>query len=74
MSTPVFMEPLVGYQPCFIGILTRSVTSLRTVSGGQFDIRYSVYLLLWIKWLLYIDSLTCALTKAHVLFLEAAPG
>ena len=37
MSTPVFMEPLVGYQPCFIGILTRSVTSLRTVSGGQFD-------------------------------------
>ena len=37
MSTPVFTEPLVGYQPCFIGILTRSVTSLRTVSGGQFD-------------------------------------
>lgn len=23
----------------------------------------------WIKWLLYIDSLTCALAKAHVLFL-----
>lgn len=37
MRTPVCMEPQVGYQPCCIGILTRAVTKLRTVSGGQFD-------------------------------------
>ena len=37
MSTPVFTEPLVGYQPCFSGILTVGVTKLGTVSGGQFD-------------------------------------
>jgi hypothetical protein len=37
VSTPVFTEPLVGYQPCFIGILTRRVTTSRTISGRRFD-------------------------------------
>ena len=37
MRTAVFTEPTVGYQPCCTEILTRAVTRLRTVSGGQFD-------------------------------------
>ena len=35
--TQVIMEPLLGYHPLFTGILTQVVTTLRTVSGGQFD-------------------------------------
>ncbi len=35
--TLVYMESLLGYHPSFTGILTRVVTTLRTVSGGQFD-------------------------------------
>ena len=31
------MEPPLGYHPCGIGILTVHVTSVGTVSGGQFD-------------------------------------
>ena len=37
VRTLVFMESLLGYHPSFTGILTRVVTTLRTVSGGQFD-------------------------------------
>ena len=32
-----FAEPPLGYHPCGIGILTGHVTSVGTVSGGQFD-------------------------------------
>ena len=31
------MESTLGYHPLFIGPLTEEVTTLRTVSGGQFD-------------------------------------
>ena len=31
------MESTLGYHPSFTGILTLRVTTLRTVSGGQFD-------------------------------------
>ena len=37
MSALVFTEPPLGYHPCGIGILTVHVTSVGTVSGGQFD-------------------------------------
>ena len=37
MSALVFTEPSLGYHPCGIGILTVHVTSVGTVSGGQFD-------------------------------------
>ena len=35
--TLVFVEPTLGYHPWRIGILTVVVTTLGTVSGGQFD-------------------------------------
>ena len=35
--TPVVTEPLLGYHPCSIEILTARVTKSGTVSGGQFD-------------------------------------
>ena len=35
--TLVFVEPLLGYHPWCIGILTVGVTKPGTVSGGQFD-------------------------------------
>ena len=35
--TSVIMEPLLGYHPFVTEILTRRVTSVRTVSGGRFD-------------------------------------
>ena len=37
MSALVFTEPPLGYHPCGIGILTVHITSVGTVSGGQFD-------------------------------------
>ena len=37
MRALAFMEPSLGYHPCGIGILTVHVTSIGTVSGGQFD-------------------------------------
>ena len=35
--TPVYAESMVGYQPCFIEILTLGIENRETVSGGQFD-------------------------------------
>ena len=35
--TSVITEPLLGYHPFVTEILTRRVTSVRTVSGGRFD-------------------------------------
>ena len=35
--TPVIKEPLLGYHPSSSGILTRGVTTLRTISGRRFD-------------------------------------
>ena len=35
--TLVLPEPLLGYHPLLIRILTVRVTNVRTVSGGQFD-------------------------------------
>ena len=35
--TLVLLEPLLGYHPLLIRILTVRVTNVRTVSGGQFD-------------------------------------
>ena len=38
MSALAFMEPTLGYHPCFAGILTAmSESAGGTVSGGQFD-------------------------------------
>ena len=37
MSALVFTEPPLGYHPCGLRILTVHVTSVGTVSGGQFD-------------------------------------
>ena len=37
MWPPDHMESLLGYQPLCARDLTREVTKLRTVSGGQFD-------------------------------------
>ena len=36
-GTLVSVESMLGYHPLFTGILTLVVTTLRTVSGGQFD-------------------------------------
>ena len=35
--TLVAMEPTLGYHPSVAGILTRRLTTLRTISGRRFD-------------------------------------